>query len=290
MHDLAVGHHLARNLSRAESVLEEAVRLWEARPESRGVICHVMNYLGHVYWDGGRRAEALALHERALRLLRDGVGRDATSTLQSGHFLAQRYREAGNPGRAVELLEESLPRSRARLGPDAPNTAAARNDLAALYQSLGRWQDAIPLIEEGLAREKPGPGPDAAGVAEYRARLLDLCARQRTRHGVIARTRLVAVLLGQARVEAHGGRLASAAALRGEALEQARDELRALSTGAGADSPVRAEAARQTREWLTHPEYASVRSPLPLAVLPEGERRLWVAFWRDVRAVHRGTE
>jgi tetratricopeptide (TPR) repeat protein len=123
----------------------------EFGPDHPGTLSS-MNNLGRAYRDAGRLADAIPLHEEALRRQRARFGPDDRDTLISMNNLALAYRDAGRLADAIPLHEEDLRRSSAKLGRDHPGSLIAMNNLALAYRDAGRLADAIPLHEEDLRR------------------------------------------------------------------------------------------------------------------------------------------
>jgi tetratricopeptide (TPR) repeat protein len=119
-----------------------------------------MNNLSVTYWLLGRKTDALALADEALKRRLAKLGADHPDTLQSMTNLATLYLETSRIADALPLLEESLKRKRAALGPDHSNTLIAMSTLASAYADAARHADAVSLLREALERSKTTLGPD----------------------------------------------------------------------------------------------------------------------------------
>jgi hypothetical protein len=91
--------------------------------------------LGEAYRAGGRAAEAIPLHERAVADRERILGPDHPDTLTSRNNLAAAYRAAGRAAEAIPLFERTLADRERILGPDHPDTLTSRNNLATARRS-----------------------------------------------------------------------------------------------------------------------------------------------------------
>jgi tetratricopeptide (TPR) repeat protein len=107
----------------------------------------------------GRHAEALALREETLALMKARLGEDHRETLMSMSNLASSYAAFGRRAEALELFEEALVRTKRKLGPSHPDTLLCMNNLAKSYFDSGRRDEALRLNEETLALERSSLGP-----------------------------------------------------------------------------------------------------------------------------------
>jgi eukaryotic-like serine/threonine-protein kinase len=118
------------------------------------------NNLAISYWDQGRYADAVKLHEETLALRKAKLAPDHPDTLKSMNNLAVSYQMLGRYAEALKLNEETLELMKAKRGHDHPDTLTTMNNVAAGYHSLGRYADAIKLEEQTLALLKAKLGPD----------------------------------------------------------------------------------------------------------------------------------
>jgi tetratricopeptide (TPR) repeat protein/tRNA A-37 threonylcarbamoyl transferase component Bud32 len=100
--------------------------------------------------DGGRIADAVALHESALRLRESRLGRDHPDTLSSCNNLGVAYLAAGRTADGIALHAATLKRLEMKVGPTHHLTLDSRNNLAQAYHVAGRDADAIALQEATL--------------------------------------------------------------------------------------------------------------------------------------------
>jgi S1-C subfamily serine protease len=120
-----------------------------------------MTGLGNAYQQVGRLADALALHQEAVKRSKAKLGPDHPTTLQAMQYLAWAYQSAGRLADALPLAEQTLKLSKAKFGLDHPTTLQAMIILAAFYcQSAGRLAEALPLAEETVKLSKAKLGPD----------------------------------------------------------------------------------------------------------------------------------
>jgi tetratricopeptide (TPR) repeat protein len=113
-----------------------------------------MNGLANCYFDLGRYAEALQLHEETLALRKLKLGPGHPDTLISMYNVANCYAALGRLTEALQLREQTLALQKAKLGPDHPDTLATMYILANTYAALGRHAEALKLREETLALRK----------------------------------------------------------------------------------------------------------------------------------------
>jgi len=118
------------------------------------------NNLAITYWEMGRYADALNLHEETLALQKAKLGPDDPDTLKSMNNLAVCCHALGRYAEALNLNEETLELMKAKRGPDHPETLASMSNVAAGYQALGRYADALKLSEQTLALRQAKLGHD----------------------------------------------------------------------------------------------------------------------------------
>ena len=101
-----------------------------------------MNNLAMAYGAAGRTAEALALHEETLKLMKPKLGPDHPDTLPSMDNLAGAYRPPGGPPRPSRWTRRRSS-SRSEAGPRPPRYPRSMNNLAVAYQAAGRTAEAL---------------------------------------------------------------------------------------------------------------------------------------------------
>jgi serine/threonine protein kinase len=116
--------------------------------------------LANAYLTAGRTAEAITLHQAALKLHQSKLGPDHPATLQSRNNLATAYLADGRTAEAITLDEATLKLRESKLGPDHPDTLRSRHNLATAYFAAGRTAEAITLHEAALKLRESKLGPD----------------------------------------------------------------------------------------------------------------------------------
>jgi tetratricopeptide (TPR) repeat protein len=111
-----------------------------------------------------RIAEAAALLEGTLSLMRARLGPDDGDTLWSADLLATCYSHLGRDAEALRLREETLALREAKLGRDHRDTLRSMGALAASYFWLGRREDCLTLRKKILALQKDKLGPSDPGT------------------------------------------------------------------------------------------------------------------------------
>jgi tetratricopeptide (TPR) repeat protein len=111
-----------------------------------------MNNLANSYYDLGRYAEAVALHEAALALHKAKLGPDHPDTLWSMNNLANSYSALGRYAEALALLEQTLALRQAKLGADHPQTRVGIYNIACV-QALMVPKFSDPARQADLAME-----------------------------------------------------------------------------------------------------------------------------------------
>ena len=116
-----------------------------------------MNNLAESYANLDRHADALKLHEEALRLRRAKLGPDHADTAQSMNNVANCYFNLGRHADALKLREQTLALQKSTLGPDHPETLLSMFNLAESLVEMGRGVEALRLIDECLQRAEGKP-------------------------------------------------------------------------------------------------------------------------------------
>ena len=94
-----------------------------------------MNIQAMVYYSEGRYAQAEALHNQTLRLMRRALGPEHLDSLLVTSNLATDYTQ-GKFAQAEAMLSQNLATESRVFGPEHPSTLSTRSDLACMYQ---RW-------------------------------------------------------------------------------------------------------------------------------------------------------
>jgi tetratricopeptide (TPR) repeat protein len=113
----------------------------------------------------GRAAEALPLHERALRIHEAARGPDDPSVATDLNEVGRALRALGRAEEALPLHERALRIHEAARGPDDPSVATDLNEVGRALSDLGRTAEALPLHERALRIDEAARGPDHPDVA-----------------------------------------------------------------------------------------------------------------------------
>jgi tetratricopeptide (TPR) repeat protein/transcriptional regulator with XRE-family HTH domain len=115
----------------------------------------------------GRTAEALPLHQRALRIREAALDPDhldvATDLMAVGWTLSA----LGRAAEALPLEQRALRIREAALGPDHPEVSEVLAYLGRALSTLGRAAEALPLYERALRIDEATFGPDHPEVATW---------------------------------------------------------------------------------------------------------------------------
>ena len=274
--DLGAVLQARKDLSGAEAADREAIRL-----DPNLALAH--NNLGIVLVDRKDLSGAEAAFREAIRL-------DPKSA--PAHYnLGSLLRDTKDLGGAVAEYKKAI-----RLDPKLDTAAQNLPRAERMRQVLPR----LPAVLDGQAEPAT---PDAACAfarlcgqpfeKRYAAavRLFDgaftadppLAADLKLAHRYYASTYAVLAAAGEG-IDAPADASARAA-LRQKALGWfgADLELR-RKQAASADAAERNDAAAKLSYWLSDPDLSGVRSPAPLAKLPDAERSEWEKLWVDVKA------
>ena len=125
-----------------------------------------LNYVGWALSDLGRAAEALPLHERALRIQEaDLRPRPRRCGRRPQPRRLGAVETLGRAAEALPLHQRALRIQEAALGPDHPYVAADLNYVGWALSALGRAAEALPLQERALRIHEAAYGPDHPDVA-----------------------------------------------------------------------------------------------------------------------------
>ena len=150
----------------AESVLVDAVALFERRVDDPLEHREALLHLANLRYRTERYDEAIQLAERGLRL--DSLHAEGVASKRLGllNTLAIAYSEVGRLEEASAVLAEIIERRRAGEGEDPElNIAANLSNRGLILQDLGRLGEAAPLFDEALERVERERGPDHPYVA-----------------------------------------------------------------------------------------------------------------------------
>ena len=119
-----------------------------------------LNNLGVLDQREGRFKEAEALHQRALKLREDILGKEHPDVAQSLNNLATVYLEQRRYSEAISLYERALEIWKKTRGEDYYKLAAGLNNLASLYEVQGQYPRANRLYNESLGLWEKNRGSD----------------------------------------------------------------------------------------------------------------------------------
>jgi tetratricopeptide (TPR) repeat protein len=113
----------------------------------------------------GRAAEALPLHQRALRIREAALGPGHPDVAADLDWVGRALSELGRAAEALPLHQRALRIREAALGPDHPGVATDLNHVGLALSALGRYAEALPLQERALRIDEAALGPDHPDVA-----------------------------------------------------------------------------------------------------------------------------
>ncbi|KAJ1337372.1 protein O-GlcNAc transferase [Microdochium nivale] len=119
-----------------------------------------LHYLGILYANQGRLAEAEAMYQQALAGKEKAVGPDHTDTLRTVNNLGNVYKYQGRLAEAEAMYQRALAGCEKALGPDHTNTLMTVNNLGILYADQGRLAEAEAMYQRALAGCEKALGPD----------------------------------------------------------------------------------------------------------------------------------
>ncbi|KAH8794724.1 hypothetical protein BGZ57DRAFT_1012390 [Hyaloscypha finlandica] len=118
------------------------------------------HYLGTLYKDQGKLAEAEAMYDRALQGYEEALGPDHISTLNAVNNLGVLYTNQGKLAKAEEMYIRALQGKEEALGPDHISTLNAVNNLGILYTNQGKLAKAEEMYIRALQGCEEALGPD----------------------------------------------------------------------------------------------------------------------------------
>ncbi|HEY7954717.1 MAG TPA: tetratricopeptide repeat protein [Polyangia bacterium] len=219
---LARLHRAQGEYARAEEHLVEALALFRAAADSRGVAA-VEDDLGRVAFLRGDFPAALERHGRALDLRR-ALGHKRSLAL-SLHNLALVHQAAGAPAEALQRFTEAL-QLRREIG-DRQGVAESLSAVAAAWRDRGDPERALEVLTEalGLSREI-GDRLEQARVLTRMGEILIRLARDREAAAELAQASQLAQGFGDRLLESEAARLLAEVHLQLGDLRAARDEAR----------------------------------------------------------------
>jgi serine/threonine protein kinase/Tfp pilus assembly protein PilF len=149
---------------KAQALLEEAVAIGRARPESASLAASLSD-LGVLYRARGDYSGAAPALEEALAMRRRLLGPEHRDVAETIAALAVVYRNLGDLTRAESLLRESLRIRRKVLGDESPDTGTSMNDLGLVLWDRGQLPEAALLFRQSLAILRKSFGEDNANTA-----------------------------------------------------------------------------------------------------------------------------
>jgi tetratricopeptide (TPR) repeat protein len=113
----------------------------------------------------GRAAEALPLHQRALRICEAALGPDHSDVAADLNYVGLALSALGRVAEALPLQERALRIDEAARGPGHPDVATDLNYVGGALSDLGRAAEALPLHQRALRIREAALGPDHPDVA-----------------------------------------------------------------------------------------------------------------------------
>ncbi|MGY4627992.1 CHAT domain-containing tetratricopeptide repeat protein [Bradyrhizobium sp. USDA 4486] len=273
----------------AEPLFQRALAIYQkvGGPEHPAVAT-VLNNIGQVDRDLNRDAEAEAPIKRSLAIREKVLGPDHLDVARSLNNLAGLYQHERRYSESEPLYRRALAIRERALGPDNPDVATSTSTLAAFLQASGRTADALPLAERTLAANRAQlrvvlpilfAAREQSLLADDRALNQALAAiRRGTQSSAASAVNKLAV-----RFAAGSDRLAELVrreqdlAAETEALDKAivsavskqsaqRDLAAEQRSHARIAAIAKERAGLQKTLAIEFPDYASLSSPLPLAL------------------------
>jgi tetratricopeptide (TPR) repeat protein len=125
----------------------------------------LLNCAGAYLRSQGRYAEALPLHQRALRIREAALGPDHPHVATDLSHVGRALSYLGRYAEALPLQQRALRIREAALGPDHPDVATDLSYVGAALSDLGRPAEALPLYQRALHIREAALGPDHPHVA-----------------------------------------------------------------------------------------------------------------------------
>jgi serine/threonine protein kinase/Tfp pilus assembly protein PilF len=277
---------------KAQPLLEEAVAIGRARPES-AALAESLNDLGVLHRARGDYSKAAPMLEEALAMRRRLLGPENQDVAQTMAALAIVYRNLGELTRTETLLREALRIRRKVLGDENTETGTSMNDLGLLLWDRGQLPEAASLFRQSLAIFRKTLGEDNANTASVVDNLAlvtedlgdPVTAEALFREGLAIRRKVldkkhsdIALSLNNlSHVLRESGRYDEAAAALREALEIARPAL-------GADHPITAAYMANLGSVLLAQRQPAMAEPLIRQALEIRRRKYPPGDWRTASA------
>ena len=144
------------------AALERAQKLGEDDP----LVAMSLSYLGLLYLQQGKYAQAESLYQRALDIAEKVLGPEHPDTAGSLNNLGGVYLQQGKYAQAESLYQRALDIAEKVLGPEHPDTATSLNNLAALYHRQENYAQAEPLYRRALDIAEKVLGPEHLDTAD----------------------------------------------------------------------------------------------------------------------------
>ena len=143
----------------AEQQLRAALQEAEKFGPQDSRVAVVLNNLGSLSHNQGKRTEATGYYERALSIREAHYGPHHPWVAQSLNNLASLYRELGRYAEAETFLQRALKIAEALVGPTHYRITNCLNNLAAVYMSQERYAEAESYFQRSLTIRQQALGP-----------------------------------------------------------------------------------------------------------------------------------
>ncbi|KAF8850968.1 TPR-like protein [Acephala macrosclerotiorum] len=118
-----------------------------------------LNYLGHLYAEQGKLAEAEAMYSRALQGCEEALGPKHISTLLTVGNLGNLYIDQGKLAEAEAMYSRALQGFEEALGPKHTSTLDTVHNLGNLYIDQGKLAEAEAMYSRALGGKEEALGP-----------------------------------------------------------------------------------------------------------------------------------
>ena len=162
----------------AEQQLRTALQEAEKFGPQDSRVAVVLNNLGSLSHNQGKRAEATGYYERALSIREAHYGPHHPWVAQSLNNLASLYRELGRYAEAETFLQRALKIAEALVGPTHYRITNCLNNLAAVYMSQERYAEAESYFQRSLTIRQQALGPTHPAVSTSLSGLAELAIAQ----------------------------------------------------------------------------------------------------------------
>jgi tetratricopeptide (TPR) repeat protein len=151
--------------NRSESLVNEALAIYQKEPYGLCDQSDVNYFLGNLRYTRGDYAGSLPLYREAQAGYATCSGPDNQNTLALDIFVARTELKLGQAQPAIRTLEEVLPRERASGSPRGPNVIAPLVMLARAYVMDGQFAKAEPTIREAMKLQQGTFNSHSAQIA-----------------------------------------------------------------------------------------------------------------------------